>query len=139
MLGFEFLALAAAQAASPPNVETPSTAVRRVPIGRLVIPDEIGAAVVPYMRCLYASRGMAVHSNGVRERPVVAEGADCMAHRERAARQAERMLRDQGRGSRDDRRASVEAVLASIEAFVGEADRPRNPDQPAAGGLEDED
>jgi hypothetical protein len=140
MLGFEILFLAIAQAASPSDIETPPTTLRRVPIGTLVIPDEIAPAVVPYMSCLYASRGIAISSNGVRERPVVAEGADCVPHRERAARRAERMLRDQGSGSRDERRAYVEAVLGRLEAFVVEAERGRAPhseapaeaDEPAA-------
>ena len=140
MLGFEILVLAAAQAASPSHIEAHSPIVRRIPIGRLVIPDEIAPAVVPYMSCLYASRGIAISSNGVRERPVVAEGADCALHRERAARRAEGMLRDQGSGSRVERRAYVEAVLGRIEAFVVEAERGRAPhsedpaeaDEPAA-------
>jgi hypothetical protein len=100
---------------------------RAVPTARLVIPDEIAPAVVPYMRCLDASLGMEVRNQGrvLAPPPGIALGSDCSRYRAIAAGQADDMLRAQHRGRRSERRAFIERTLAGIDAFVGTPAHPR--------------
>ena len=122
--------LSLSQAAEPPAAPPLE---RRVLLRRLDIPDEIAPAIVPYMQCVMASRGVAQRASvdGPLVRPVAPVGADCSSHRAQAARRAEDMLRTQGRGDPAERTAFVERVLADVEAFVAEAGRP--PANPPAG------
>jgi hypothetical protein len=99
----------------PPPLERRSEVLRT-----LDIPDEIGAAIAPYLRCKIASMGMEVRSSvdGPVERPAAAVGADCSKVRGQAADRAERMLRNLGRGTEAERRALVEQTLTSVDSFV---------------------
>jgi hypothetical protein len=119
------LVLASAQPGQPKPIvpedgAQPRTILRAVPMGTLDIPDEIAPAVVPYMRCLDASRGMEVRSQGrvLAPPPGISLGSDCSEHRARAARLADEMLRARHRGRRSERRAFIERTLASIDRFV---------------------
>jgi len=120
------------QAAQAPPVQPPAQLVetRRV----LDIPDEIGPAIVPYVQCLMASRGVEQRASvgGPVVRPVAPVGSDCTSVRTQAARRAEDMLRAQGRGGLAERRAFVERVLISVEDFVAGGQPPsRLPDRNA--------
>lgn len=118
----------ASQATPPPDQGAELPPIRRaVPTARLVIPDEIAAAVVPYMRCLDASRGMEVRSQGrvLPPPPGISLGSDCSRHRAIAARQADDMLQAQHRGRRSERGAFIERTLTSIDNFVGASSQPR--------------
>jgi hypothetical protein len=126
----ELIALFLMSAAAPASRATPPppdqgaeqrTIRREVPTARLVIPDEIAPAVVPYMRCLDGSLGLQVRSQGRVLPPPhgIALGSDCSGRRAIAARQADEMLRAQHRGGRSQRRAFIERTLASMDDFVG--------------------
>jgi hypothetical protein len=123
------LALASAQPAQavPPAAgegAPPQTVQRAVPTGRIVIPDDIGAAVVPYMGCLLARDGVEVRG-GFDPRPAgVARGADCAPYREAAARRADALLRRIGGRSADQRRDYIERTLSAVEAFHNSTHRP---------------
>lgn len=117
-----FLMLAAGQAA--PSFQPPPGAVRRPdltttePIARLTIPDEIAPAVVPYLECLIASKGSALHdSKGNVVTAAVPVGADCSSQRTSAVRNADLMLEQQGHTSGKERDVFIGKVLASIDAF----------------------
>lgn len=113
------LVLAAVQAASPPAA-MPPVVERAVPEVRLDIPDEIAPAIVPYMRCLAASRGVPIRApgHGAVEPPTAAVGADCTPVRAAAARNAETMLAAQHRGTREERAALIERTLAGVDGFA---------------------
>jgi len=84
---------------------------------RLVIPDEIAPAVMPYLGCLLARDGVEVRGR-LDPRPAgVGPGADCTAFREGAARDADTLLRRIGGRSSAEREALIEQTLTSIEAF----------------------
>jgi hypothetical protein len=95
------------------------TARRPVPAGTLVIPDPLGPAIGPYLRCRQDSLGVEVRANGQRQPPTVAIGADCAPQRARAAEHGDRLLRNRSRGTASERQAYVESVLARVDAFVG--------------------
>ena len=118
------------QAPEPPAPQLERrVATRRV----LDIPDEIAPAIIPYLQCAMASRGVEqrVSENGPRVRPAAPMGADCASHRAEAARRAEEMLRSQGRGSPAERRAFVERALTDVDTFAAGAGRP--PAEPSPG------
>jgi hypothetical protein len=112
-------ALAVSQANGPSAEDPrPPNLRRAVPLGTLDIPDEIAPAIVPYMQCLYSSRGIQMRRGAEVLAPAVPEGTDCSSRRQEAARNADRTLRNQGRGTRAERATYVEAVLASVDRFV---------------------
>jgi hypothetical protein len=125
MIGYALvlaLGVIAAQAndAGPAAMPAAPNLQRTVPLGSLDIPDEIATAVVPYLQCLLANRGVEMPaSDGRRRPPVAAEGSDCTSHRQEASERAERMLRNQGRGTAAERTTYVGAVLARVDRFVG--------------------
>lgn len=105
-------------------IETTQPAIR-VPANTLIIPHEIAPAIRPYLDCLYASRGIAVRRQaGEPATVVVPLGADCTAHRVRAAHHADRLLRNRGHGTTGERRAYVEAVLANVDRSARGASAP---------------
>jgi hypothetical protein len=124
MIGLLFLAAVQA-AAAPPVME------RAVPMERLEIPDEIAPAVVPYMRCLLASRGMTIRApgHGAIQAPTAAVGTDCTPVRATAARNADTMLAAQHRGNPAERTALIERTLASMDRFVDATGGPQSPSE----------
>gem|GEM_PF-6487366 len=102
--------------------------------GRLIIPDEIGPAIAPYVRCRIASAGIEIRSSmdGPVERPAAAVGADCAQVRRQAAERAQQMLRNRRGGTEADRRALVERTLTSVDNFVpvSAAPQPAQPSSP---------
>jgi hypothetical protein len=119
------------QAGEPPPAPPP---VRRSVARRVLdIPDEIAPAILPYLQCAMASRGVQQRTtvDGPIVRPAAPVGTDCSPRRTQAARRAEDMLRTQGRGDLAERRAFVERVLAGVDDFVAGAGRP--PADPPAG------
>jgi hypothetical protein len=113
------LVLAALAISAPPS-DDPVTVITREEAGRrLVIPDEIAPAVLPYMTCQLAAHGVTLGPPGAERIPAAEQrGADCSTVRKEAARNAERMLEQRGRNDAVERRAIVEHVLAKVEAFA---------------------
>ena len=130
------LMLAAQPAAAAPETAPPPDSVRVAVVdGRLDIPDEIAAAVVPYMRCLIASSGVPVYTEGrkalIPPPAGIGKGSDCSAHRSKAARDADYLLKQAGKGPRSKRALYIDKVLASIDAFHWRSSPPaRKPEMP---------
>jgi hypothetical protein len=98
----------------------PATTTRAVARASVEIPDEIAPAIVPYVRCLMASRGVPIRGpgGGAEEAPAAERGADCTPVRREAARRADAMLVAQRRGTREERAALIERTLAGVESFA---------------------
>ena len=129
------LSLSATQAADPPAGADPKprTLVRAVPLGTLNIPDEVAPAVLPYLECLYGSRGIEFRSRDGTPQPSAApRGADCTALRREAADRADRLLRNRSLGTASRRAEYVEIVLARVDDFVAGAATPPRDVSPAA-------
>jgi hypothetical protein len=113
----------------------PAPLVRREKLeGRLVIPDEIAPAIVPYMTCQLLAHGVRIGPPGAAQAIPTAEQrqADCSGARQEAARRAERLLEQRGRGNAAERQAAVERVLASADAFVAQTAPPASGPQATA-------
>lgn len=115
-------ALLAAQA-SAPSAPPPPVLRREQAMARLVIPDQIAPAILPYLRCRLDSIGQPVYSGtgGPRVQSSVPVGADCSSARTEAARRAEQMLVEQRRGDAAERRAFIERALVDVDTFVSNA------------------
>lgn len=140
MMWASLLLIALAQPAPAPDA--PQTTTTSVMIGRLDIPDELAPAVIPYLRCLNASNGMEVRSNGgvVAPPPGIEEGSDCSAFRRRAAAQGDALLRRRGISSASERQRRVEATLVSIDGFAGgQALAPQSSSKPEGSDADAED
>ena len=114
-------ALSVAQPPEPPAGEkaAPQTSVRVQRLGSLTIPDEVAPAVLPYLDCLYGSRGIEIRSpDGTPQPNAVPRGADCTAQRREAAERADRLLRNRSLGTTSRRAEYVERVLANIDRFA---------------------
>jgi hypothetical protein len=85
---------------------------------RFQIPDEIAPAIVPYVGCLLASRGVEVRGSLDPRPRNVEKGADCSGHREAAERNADALLRNIGGRNGAERKAMIEATLAGADDFV---------------------
>jgi hypothetical protein len=107
-------ALLLMQAAEPVVVRTEAVPL---PGGRLDIPDVIAPAVVPYVTCLFASRGIGIGAPG-RIPAGFAVGMDCASHRTRAEEQADLLLKQQSRWRRARRTAFIETTLKRAEDYV---------------------
>ena len=128
-----------ATTASKPETDRP-VATTDVPMARLNIPNEIAPAVVPYVGCVLASRGIEVRGSpdgADPRRPSAAIGADCTPQRAEAARRADEMLRSQHRGDRDQRRALIERALADVDAFAAGSAAPAPPPPDGKNDAED--
>ena len=90
---------------------------RNLAIAKLVIPDEIAPAVVPYMGCLFARQGVEVRGTLDPRPKNVAKGGDCSERRDLAARNADKMLRRLGGRSVEQRHEFIENTLVAMEEF----------------------
>lgn len=108
------LMLMAAMQSGEPDV---ATTVRRA----LHTPDAIAPAVLPYLACLYASRGLTL-LNATDDRPMIADnigiGDDCAPVRQRAHDDALKLLASRPESAGTDRLSVVAQALADIEAHV---------------------
>jgi hypothetical protein len=103
----------------------PPTLASDRPMGHLNIPDEIAPAIVPYVNCVMASRGVQMRSSGnAVQAPAVPAGSDCTPARAEAARQADAMLAGQHRGSRQQRQALIERTLTNVDNFAAASSTP---------------
>jgi hypothetical protein len=83
-------------------------------------PDEIVPAVLPYLACLYASRGLPL-LNGTDRQAIaakVAVGADCTAVRRQAEQNALTLLRSRPDNNGRSPDALVASTLASMDGYV---------------------
>ncbi|HYJ30916.1 MAG TPA: hypothetical protein VEW25_11310 [Allosphingosinicella sp.] len=97
----------------------PQTSIIRKPVmeSRLVIPDEIAPAVLPYLGCLMARDGVRIRG-GIDPRPEgVGPGADCTLYRSTAAQDADLILTRLGRLGPQGRAQLIESTLSSIDNF----------------------
>src|SRR3954447_6567158 len=84
-------------------------------------PDQIVPAVLPYLACLYASRGLPL-LNGTDRQSIASKvliGGDCSAIRRRAERDAVSLLRDKAAANSDSPEATVNNTLSSMDSYVG--------------------
>ena len=135
VVSFLALALSATQPGEPSSGgdPKPQTSVREVPLGTLNIPDEVAPAVLPYLECLYGSRGIQFRSrDGTPQSSATPRGADCTAQRREAADHADRLLRNRSLGNASRRTEYVEIVLTRVDDFVSDAATPPRGVSPAA-------
>jgi hypothetical protein len=112
---FVLTALLAGQLAAPPS--PPPVLSRSVMTSRLVIPDEIAPAVVPYLTCVFAQKGVDVRGTSLT--PAANDVADgCTKARKEAVANSERMLRKQGGRSSAERSTFIEKTLTDLETFA---------------------
>lgn len=122
LLAILLLAQAPASASQPLNSIT-------VPVmtGRLVIPDEIAPAVMPYMACKLRAAGVPVRKAGAPIPPQSKpSGENCAPVREKASRDALAMLERAKINPPQGRVAFVAKTLDQIDQFT-----PAAPGQPA--------
>lgn len=121
------LMLMAAMQSGEPDV---ATTVRRA----LHTPDEIAPAVLPYLACLYASRGLTL-LNGTDDRPMIADnigiGDDCAAVRQRAHDDALKLLASRPESVGTDRPSVVDQALTDIDAYVESLPSSRSGEAPS--------
>ena len=96
---------------------------------KIEVPDEIGAALVPYMKCQseYANRRAIAQMSGTKDSPAAQmTGADilaaCASVRAKAVAQAEEMLATQGTRSAAERKALIDDSLGRLDAFILDPD-----------------
>jgi hypothetical protein len=107
-----------ASVASPTQVAA-GDGERREVTETMSIPDEIAPAIVPYLRCLYASHGVPMGSrDGQLVVPPVAKGASCLVQRRAASDLADQLLIKAGGRTAEERAAFVEAHLKQADAFA---------------------
>jgi hypothetical protein len=110
-------ALQTAHAAAAEPVPQATLVRKPVMESRLVIPDEIAPAVLPYLGCLMARDGVQVRGRMDPRPPGVGPGADCGPFRNRAAHEADLALTRLGGRSPEERARLIESTLASIDDF----------------------
>lgn len=121
-------AMLAAQTTEPPS--QPPEVRRPVVTARLVIPDEIAPAVVPYLHCLLVQQGIQV--GGVKEVPPKVDDVEgCIKARNEAVEKSDQMLRRQGGRSSSERTKFIETTLVELEAFAKASAPPKAPDSQA--------
>jgi hypothetical protein len=108
-------------AAAPPGttyaVPVQVSGPQRIGQGRLEIPDEIAPAIVPYLNCLAASRGIAVRGSNAGTTGIIV-GSDCSSQRLLAAKQSDMLLKRSTRKTRKQRLAMIEATLEAADRFL---------------------
>ncbi len=107
--------------ADPAAKSEPPATLEAVSMGTINIPEGISPAIMPYMGCLFASRGTNLRLDPGEpdpRPPGVAVAADCSAQRAEAARRADDILRARHRLNAGRRRALIEETLSNVDRFV---------------------
>jgi hypothetical protein len=118
-------AIRAVKASGAPAPAAPPIERRGVVLGRLVIPDAIAPAVMPYLVCVGAKAGHPVYTDsGKRLAAPSPEAGDCGALRAKAGRDADELLRRQGPGDEKARRSLIEKTLNDVDAFERDSSLP---------------
>ena len=91
-----------------------------LPTESLHTPDQIASAVLPYLACLYAARGLPL-LRGTDGRPILtdsAKGGDCSAARGRARQEALKLLVDKPPPDHTSPEKFVDETLSNMDSYV---------------------
>jgi hypothetical protein len=139
-----FLAALLASAGAQSEMSNPAA----LPTRSLHTPDEIAPAVLPYLACLYASRGLPL-LRGTDGRPISTgeqgEGSDCSVVRSRAQEEALKLVKGKQLPDKTSPESFVEGTLEEMDNYVaslpppiGQGDKGHSPDVGTQLMIEDE-